>query len=87
MRLVAFDDKGLEHLEFWHKNDKKIVKKIFELIKDIKRDPFNGIRKPEPLKNNLNGFWSRRINDEHRLVYTVNEDVIIIIKCKNHYDD
>ncbi|MBD2132762.1 Txe/YoeB family addiction module toxin [Sphaerospermopsis sp. FACHB-1094] len=70
----------------WGKEDKKVFKKILELIKDIQREPFSGIGKPEPLKYELQGYWSRRITDEHRLVYKVEEDVLIILSCKYHYD-
>ena len=66
--------------------DKKLYKKIVELLKDIDRSPFAGSGKPEPLKHDLSGFWSRRINDEHRLVYTVTDDEIIVAACKYHYE-
>ncbi len=64
-----------------------IFEKITDLIQDIQRDIFKGLGKPEPLKKNLQGFWSRRINDEHRLVYPVQEDVIRIVSCHGHYAD
>lgn len=67
------------------KSDKQILKKINELIKDIKRDAYDGIGKPEPLKYQLTGYYSRRINDEHRLVYKVDDDSIYIIQCRFHY--
>ncbi|MFN5593583.1 MAG: Txe/YoeB family addiction module toxin, partial [Aphanizomenon sp.] len=66
--------------------DKKVFKKILELIKDIQREPFSGIGKPERLKYELQGYWSRRITDEHRLVYKIEEDLLIILSCKYHYD-
>jgi len=72
---------------YWQTQDKKTLKRINQLIKDIKRSPFDGIGKPEPLKDNLSGFWSRRIDEEHRLVYMVEEEVISIIACRDHYDD
>ena len=62
-----------------------MLKRINQLIKDIKRNPFEGIGKPEPLKENLTGFWSRRIDEEHRIVYAVEEESVIIISCKGHY--
>lgn len=62
-----------------------MLKRLNQLIKDIKRNPFEGIGKPEPLKGNLTGFWSRRIDDEHRIVYAVEEATVIIISCKGHY--
>ena len=70
---------------YWQKNDKNILKRINTLIKDIKRNPFEGIGKPEPLKYELAGCWSRRINSEHRLVYEVREREIVIISCRYHY--
>ena len=76
----AFDD-----ILYFSKNDLKIVKKIFELIEDIQKTPFEGIGKPEPLKHDLKGRWSRRISDEHRLVYEVKETTILIISCRYHY--
>ena len=77
-----------ENLEVLIKNcktDKQILKKINQLIKDIKREPFEGIGKPEPLKYELSGFWSRRISDEHRLIYEVSESYISIVSCRFHY--
>ena len=67
--------------------DKKNLKKINKLLKDISRNPFEGIGKPEPLKENLTGFWSRRIDEEHRLVYAVEDERVIIFACRGHYDD
>jgi toxin YoeB len=82
---VTWTDESWEEYEEWQQQDKKIVKKINSLIKDIKRDFFNGIGKPEPLKHELSGCWSRRISDEHRLVYEVTDYSIVIISCKYHY--
>jgi toxin YoeB len=65
--------------------DKTLLKRINLIIKDIQRDPFNGIGKPEPLKHNLSGYWSRRLTDEHRLVYTMEDDTLVIIQCRHHY--
>lgn len=70
---------------YWQETDKRMVKKINELIKDAKRTPFEGRGKPEPLKHNLAGFWSRRITEEHRLVYTVTNDALLIAACRYHY--
>ena len=70
----------------WQSQDKNTLKRINELIKDMARDPFDGIGKPEALKGNLSGFYSRRINSEHRLVYAVDETTIYIIACKGHYN-
>ena len=69
----------------WQETDKKTVKKINELIKDATRTPFEGKGKPEPLKHNLAGFWSRRITTEHRLVYAVSNDALLIASCRYHY--
>ncbi len=67
-------------------NDKKILKRINILIKDIQREPFTGLGKPEQLKHQFNGFWSRRITDEHRLIYTFSNDELIIVQCRYHYN-
>lgn len=82
---ITWTDESWEEYEEWQKEDKKIIKKINSLIKDIKRDYFNGIGKPEPLKHELSGCWSRRITDEHRLVYEVTDYSIVIISCRYHY--
>ncbi|WP_104906496.1 Txe/YoeB family addiction module toxin [Nostoc sp. 'Lobaria pulmonaria (5183) cyanobiont'] len=86
MKKVAFEPEAFEQLGQWATEDKKIFKKILELIRDIQRDSFAGIGKPEPLKYELQGYWSRRITDEHRLVYKVQEDLLIILTCKYHYE-
>ena len=70
---------------YWQETDKKTVKKINELIKDATRTPFEGKGKPEPLKHNLAGFWSRRITTEHRLVFAVSNDALLIASCRYHY--
>ena len=69
----------------WQNSDKKIVKRINDLLKKCLRTPFDGKGKPEPLKDNLSGFWSRRITDEHRLVYKVSNHGISVLQCRNHY--
>lgn len=69
----------------WQKTDKAELKRINELIKDARRDPFSGIGKPEPLKHDLSGLWSRRINDTDRLTYCIENDVLVIVSCKGHY--
>ncbi|MBA2761140.1 MAG: Txe/YoeB family addiction module toxin [Segetibacter sp.] len=71
----------------WIEQDKDVFNKIKELIKDISRDPFKGLGKPEPLKGNYAGFWSRRITQEHRLIYSVSSDLICVVKCNGHYFD
>ena len=84
MKLV-FAEKAWEDYLYWQKTDKKILKRINMLIKDIAREPFEGIGKPEPLKHALSGYWSRRINDEHRIVYKVQDDSLLIAQLKYHY--
>jgi toxin YoeB len=84
MRLI-WTDLAWEDYEFWLLNNKDQVKKINKLIKDIKKTPFLGLGKPEPLKYDLTGYWSRRIDLEHRLVYKIDKDDIIIIQCRYHY--
>ncbi len=86
MRRIQWDFDAWKEYLYWQREDRKILRKINQLIKDISRDPFDGIGKPEPLKENLSGFWSRRINDEHRLIYIVEETTVIIISCKGHYE-
>ncbi|MDD2509345.1 Txe/YoeB family addiction module toxin [Aliarcobacter skirrowii] len=83
--IISLTQKCWEDYNNWHEEDKKIFKKIQKLIKEVLRSPFSGIGKPEPLKNNLSGYWSRRITDEHRLVYKVENNQLIIISCKYHY--
>ena len=85
MKLI-WSEKSWEDYLYWQSNDKKILKKINTLIKNIKRTPFEGMGKPEPLKFELSGCWSRRITNEHRLVYEVREDKIYIISCRYHYN-
>jgi len=80
-----FSDRAWEDYLYWQKNDKRMLKKVNELIKDIDRNRYEGIGKPEPLKHTLSGFWSRRINEEHRLVYKVIEDKIHIAQIRYHY--
>jgi toxin YoeB len=84
MRLV-FTTRSWGDYLYWQKNDKRMVRRINDLIKDIQREPFEGIGKPEPLKQQLQGLWSRRIDEEHRLVYEIAEDELRIIACRYHY--
>ena len=81
-----FVDESWEDYMYWQRNDKKILKRINALIKDISRQPYEGIGKPEPLKHNYRGYWSRRIDGEHRLIYQAGDDEIRIVKCRFHYD-
>lgn len=83
--VLSWDKDAWEEYIYWQINDKKIIKRINELIKVILRSPFEGIGKPEPLKNDLTGYWSRRINDEHRIVYKIYDKRIHIVQCKYHY--
>ena len=83
--MLNFHKNAWEDYLYWQKTDKKNLKKINELIKDIMRNPYEGIGKPEPLKGDLSGFYSRRIDSEHRLVYTIIDDDIVIVQCRYHY--
>ncbi len=80
-----FSDHAWEEYLYWEKSDRKILQKINALIKDIERNPYQGIGKPEPLKHGLAGYWSRRINSEHRLVYKIEDDSILIAQVRHHY--
>jgi toxin YoeB len=82
----VFVNESWEDYLFWQATDKKKIKRINELLKDISRNPFEGIGKPEPLKHKYSGYWSRRIDSEHRWVYKVVENQIWIAKCRFHYD-
>ncbi|MBE9221626.1 Txe/YoeB family addiction module toxin [Cyanobacterium stanieri LEGE 03274] len=84
MKISFLEDAWHDYL-YWQIQDKKTLKRINQIIKDIQRNPFDGIGKPEPLKFDLSGLWSRRINQEHRLIYQVLDDEIIIIQCRYHY--
>lgn len=85
MRYIFIDMAWDEYL-FWQKNDKQKINKINELLKDISRSPYEGIGKPEALKFKYTGYWSRRIDEEHRLIYKVEQDEIQIFKCRFHYE-
>ena len=85
MRYIFVEESWEDYL-YWQETDKKIAGKINDLLKDISRHPFSGIGKPEPLKNKYKGFWARRITDEHRLIYQVKNDEILVAKCRFHYD-
>jgi toxin YoeB len=82
-----FTDEAWKDYLYWMETDRKQVKRINELIRDIDREPKKGIGKPEPLKANLTGYWSRRIDAEHRIVYTIEDDRIVYISFRFHYDD
>ena len=83
--ILSFADDAWDDYLYWQQQDKKILKKINRLIKEIQREPFEGIGEPEPLKYNWSGYWSRRITIEHRLVYKIADDALLIAQCRYHY--
>jgi toxin YoeB len=85
MRRVVFERNAFQDFAEWATIDKKLYQRIVNLILDTLRHPFTGLGRPEPLRHELRGYWSRRINDEHRLVYKVTDDGITIISCRYHY--
>lgn len=85
MRKLKFTDECWVDYVYWQEQDKKTLKRINQLIKAAQRSPFEGIGKPEPLKENLSGFWSRRIDERNRLIYAVTDDELEIISCRYHY--
>ncbi len=86
MKKIWFDEAWGDYL-YWQAQDKKTLKRINMLLKDIERSSFAGIGKPEPLKGELSGFWSRRIDDTNRLVYRISNGVLEVLSCRGHYDD
>ena len=86
MHKIWFDEAWIDYI-YWQTQDKKTLKRINNLIKDTERNPFEGISKPEPLKGNLSGFWSRHIDDTNRFVYRINNDKLEILSCRGHYED
>ena len=84
---ILWEDRAWDEYLYWQSQDKKTLKRINALIKDIQRNTFEGIGKPEPLKENLRGWWSRRIDDTNRIVYYELDEIIYIISCLGHYDD
>lgn len=85
MKIILYEPNASDDLEYWAKSNLKTLKKIIELIHDCRKDPFKGIGKPEHLKHNYKGYWSRRINDEHRLIYKVDDEKITVVSCRDHY--
>lgn len=83
--MIKFAARGWEDYLYWQATDRTMLKRINQLIRDIERDPFAGTGKPEPLKHQLAGFWSRRIDNRHRLVYAVENGVLMIAQCRDHY--
>ena len=86
MRLL-WEDRAWDDYLYWQGQDRKTLKRINALINDIKRSPFDGIGKPEPLKENLSGYWSRRIDETNRVVYYEKDDIVYVVSCRGHYDD
>lgn len=84
-RKLGWTEEAWKDYVYWQSQDKKTLKRINKLVKDALRQPFEGIGKPEPLRENLSGFWSRRIDDTNRLVYAVDDDFITILSCRYHY--
>ncbi len=84
--ILAFHPQAWDDYLYWQQNDKHLLRKLNQLIRDIQRDPFDGLGKPEALKGNLSGYWSRRITDEHRIVYKINDDEIVVAQCRGHYE-
>ncbi len=82
---IKFSDEAWEDYLYWQKTDKSVLKRINILLRDVQRSPFEGIGKPEPLKHHLTGFWSRRIDDQHRLVYAIQKGCILVAQCRYHY--
>jgi toxin YoeB len=85
VRAVVFEAQGWEDFSYWAQADKKMLQRLMRLIEQARRTPFEGIGKPERLKRDLTGFWSRRIDDEHRLVYTATDDELIVVQARYHY--
>jgi len=85
MKKIIFEYRAFEDFNEWLEKDKKIHQKVIKLIKEVIRSPFSGVGKPEAMRHELSGYWSRRIDDEHRLVYKFTEEAVIVISCKNHY--
>ncbi|MFC6223201.1 Txe/YoeB family addiction module toxin [Hymenobacter artigasi] len=86
MRNIVFTPNAFEHYQYWQESDRKTVRKINQLLRECQRTPFEGTGKPEPLKGEFSGFWSRRITQEHRLVYEVDANNIFVISCRYHYE-
>lgn len=86
MNNIMFTDKAWEEYCYWQTQDKKTLKRVNQLLADIKRNGFTGMGKPEPLKSNLSGYWSRRVDETNRLVYKITDKQIEIIQCKGHYE-
>lgn len=84
---ILFTDRAWEEYCYWQSQDKKTLKRINQILADIKRNSFTVIGKPEPLKNELSGYWSRRIDEKNRIVYRINDEHIEVVQCKGHYEE
>ena len=84
MKLI-FSENAWDDYLYWQRNNPKLLKRINSLLKDIQRQPFEGVGKPEPLKHNFSGYWSRRITDEHRIIYKIENDLLMIAQLRYHY--
>lgn len=82
---ILFSERAWEDYLYWQQTDKKMLNRVNNLLKDIKRNPYNGIGKPEPLKHGLSGYWSRRIDDEHRILYKIEDDTLLLAQIRYHY--
>jgi toxin YoeB len=87
MRAIHFTPDAWDMYVWWQNQDRKTLKRINTLLQAVQRDPFHGIGKPEPLVGNLSGFWSRRIDETHRLVYEADEAAVVVVACRYHYDN
>ena len=86
MKKIWFDEAWSDYL-YWQAQDRKTLRRINSIIKDVERSPYNGIGKPEPLKGEFSGFWSRRIDEKNRFIYRIRNDILEILSCRGHYDD
>ena len=84
--MISFEAAAWDDYLFWQQHGQQLLRKLNQLLRDVQRDPFAGLGKPEPLKGDLSGFWSRRINDEHRVVYKWEAGELLIAQCRGHYD-
>lgn len=80
-------ERAWEDFLYWHSQDKRYLRRVLKLLEDIDRHPYEGLGKPEPLKNEFSGFWSRRVDEKNRLVYSVEGDTVCILQCRTHYGD
>jgi toxin YoeB len=87
LRKIVFHPRGWDDFTYWAAADKKMLRRLVRLVEEARRTPFDGLGKPEPLRRNLSGFWSRRIDDEHRLVFCGTDEELIIIQARYHYED